>query len=144
MPMSMPMLLQSGGVFAMHITNLLRSSQISYTGTSNSLPWPELPSGITSSILPTRPPSLLPFCAVKGVFAQLFIDGVVCLAHPGAKLASVAHSRRVFAHPALKVFCADPTWIQLAECGEERSGLSLQLRRRLRRVSGRNGVEECP
>lgn len=77
------------------------------------------PSGIASSILPTRSPPLLPPGAVEGVFTQLLIDRIVCLAHPGAKLASATDPRCVFAHPALEVFCAYPTWVQLAKGGKK-------------------------
>jgi len=101
-------------------------------------------SRIAASVLPARPPSLFPFRAVEGILAKLLVHRIMCFTHPRAKLASARDSWCVLGHPALEVFCADPTWVELAERGEERLGLGLQLRRRLCGIGSGYTVQKCP
>jgi hypothetical protein len=62
------------------------------------------------------------------------------LAHPRAKLASAAHSRRVSGHPRLEILGTYPARVQFAECSKEGLCLGLELRRGLGRVAGGYGV----
>ena len=66
------------------------------------------------------------------------------LAHPRTKLAPTADPRRILCHPVLEVFGAYPTWVQLAECGEEGLGLGLELWGGLCGVCGGDGVQKRP
>jgi hypothetical protein len=97
-------------------------------------------SWIAAPILPSCPPSLFPLRAVKSILAQLLVHRIMCFTHPCAKLASAGNSRCILGHPALEVLCADPTWVELAECREKRLGLGLQLRRGLRGVGSGDAV----
>jgi hypothetical protein len=72
---------------------------------------PRMVSRIASSILPSRSPSLFPPSTIKSIFAQLLIHSIMRLTHPRTKLAPTTNSRRVPAHPGLKVFCAHPAWV---------------------------------
>lgn len=65
---------------------------------------------ITSSVLPARPPPLLPLVAVKHFLPKFHVDRVVSLAHPPSKLVSVADFWLVaILHPRSEVVCAYPT-----------------------------------
>jgi hypothetical protein len=66
------------------------------------------------------------------------------LAHPRAKLASATNSRRIPAHPRLEIFSAHPARVQLAECGEERLCLGLELRRGFYGIAGSYRVQQRP
>jgi hypothetical protein len=108
------------------------------------LPPPPHPSRITPPILPPRPPPFLPPRTIKTLLPQLFINRIMRLAHPRAKLAPIADPWRVLRHPALEVLGAHPARVQLAERGEEGLGFGLELRGGLCGVCGGDGVEECP
>lgn len=83
-------------------------------------------SSITSSILPTRPPSLFPLVAIKLALSQFHVDRIMGLAHPFPKFISVANSWLVAVpHPRPEVIRAYPTWVHLAEQPDELFCLSL-------------------
>lgn len=72
-------------------------------------------SRITPSILPTRPPPLLPLPTIKLLLPQLHINRIMRLAHPLPKLAATADARGINFHPFLKILGAHPARVQLAE-----------------------------
>lgn len=93
------------------------------------------------SVLPARPPSLLPLVTVKSVLAKLDIDSVVCLTHPFAKLISITDSRLIaLFHPIAKVICAYPTRIVFAKQPNELLHVDLLFDGWLLRVVGGHGV----
>lgn len=66
------------------------------------------------------------------------------LAHPLAKLATIANARCIDLHPLLEVLSTHPARIQLAKRSQKRGCLRLQRRRRFLGVRCGNGVEEGP
>lgn len=74
-------------------------------------------SRITPPIPPPGPPPLLPPTTIELSLAQLDIHRIMRLAHPAAKLLTVADPRRIpiFLHPGPEVVGADPARIEFRE-----------------------------
>lgn len=66
---------------------------------------------ITASILPPRPPPLLPLPAIKLLLSQLPINLIMRLTHPFPKLVSTLRPHLILRHPDLEIGRADPAWI---------------------------------
>lgn len=101
---------------------------------------------ITTPILPTRPPPLLPKSAIKLLLAQLPIDLIMRLAHPIPKIVPPPQSRPIslLRHPRLEVLCARPARVQPREEAEETAHLALLFLGCGLRVHGCEGVEQGP
>lgn len=99
----------------------------------------------TPSILPARPPSLLPLVAVKAALAQLLVDRIMRLAHPPAELVSVAHARLVAVlHPRPEIVRAYPAGVHLAKEADELLRLALLSEGGSLRVVGCHAVQKSP
>lgn len=101
-------------------------------------------SSITSAVLPARPPAFLPLGAVEHGFPELFVDIVVGIAKPGAKLASTRGLDRVLAEVGLEVVGTDPARIEAGKELDETNDIVLLSGSGRGGICGRYGVEERP
>lgn len=100
---------------------------------------------IATTILPSRPPPLLPFVTIKALLAQLHIDRIMRLTHPPPKLVSIADPRLIaLFHPYPEIVCAYPARVHPAEEADELLCLCLLDECGFFGVVGCHRMQQCP